>query len=57
MAKKILVVTPGCDALGHILPITEAQKAQLEDETMLTASGVSDTRMGWAITMALRTAF
>jgi phosphoserine phosphatase len=41
MAKKILVVTPGCDAQGHLLPITEAQKAQLEDETMLAASGVS----------------
>ena len=41
MAKKILVVTPGCDAQGHLLPINEAQKIQLEDETMLAASGAS----------------
>ena len=43
MVKKILVVTAGCDSQGHILPITETQKAQLEDETMLAASGASHT--------------
>ncbi|MFM1881351.1 MAG: hypothetical protein RLZZ344_1585 [Pseudomonadota bacterium] len=41
MAKKILVVTPGCDAQGHIVPITETQKAQLEDETMLSVAATT----------------